>query len=256
MTAALRAARSIADLDAGTILATVDIAAPPERVFRALTTEEITRWWGSADRHQVTKFTADLRVGGRWRSEGHGKDGAPFSVEGEYVVVDPPRLLVHTWVAPWDGGNTTTVSYTLDAIDGGTRVTLRHDGFADRRDSCRDHGDGWPTILDWLAAFVAPRADRFFFVRLIAPRPTFLQDMTADERAAMIAHGAYWRGHLDAGAAIVFGPVLDPAGGWGLGVLRAADEAAVRAFEAKDPAHTQLGMRYEILPMLRAVFRD
>jgi uncharacterized protein YndB with AHSA1/START domain len=62
-------ARAIADAGSGTILATVEIAAPPERVFRALTTpDEIVRWWGSDDAYRTTGFTADLQVGGRWHA--------------------------------------------------------------------------------------------------------------------------------------------------------------------------------------------
>ncbi len=99
-------------------------------------------------------------------------------------------------------------------------------------------------------------SDRFFLVRLIASRPNFLQDITPEERAVMGEHGAYWRRRLDAGEVIVFGPVADPKGAWGLGVVRAADEAGVRAFEAEDPAVRRLGMRYEILPMVTAVFRQ
>jgi hypothetical protein len=101
-----------------------------------------------------------------------------------------------------------------------------------------------------------PPGDRFFLVRLIAPRASFMQDMSPAERAAMGEHGAYWRRRLEAGEVIVFGPVDDPGGGWGLGVVRAADEAGVRAFEAEDPAVRKLGMHYEILPMLTAVFRQ
>jgi uncharacterized protein YndB with AHSA1/START domain len=252
----LRGARSLADLDAGTIHASVEIAAPPERVFRALTTDDITRWWGSDDTYRTTSYSADLRVGGAWRSVGKGADGKEFAVGGEFVTIDPPRLLVQTWVAPWDGGNTTTITYRLDPIPGGTRLTLRHEGFADRRDSCDGHGRGWERVLGWLDGFLSPRGDRYFFVRLLAPRATFMQDMTADERAVMGQHAAYWRGHLAAGTAIVFGPVADPKGGWGLGVLRVPDDARLRDLEANDPAVRSLGMRYEVLPMVRAVYRE
>lgn len=103
---------------------------------------------------------------------------------------------------------------------------------------------------------MSSETDRFFLVRLIAPRSSFLQDMTPEERGVMGEHGAYWRRRLDAGDVIVFGPVADPAGAWGLGVVRAADEGAVRAFEAEDPAVRKLGMHYEILPMVTAVFRQ
>ena len=69
-------ARAIADVSTGVILATVSIAAPPERVFRALTEPgEIVRWWGSDELYRTTNHVADLRPGGAWRSEGKGADG-------------------------------------------------------------------------------------------------------------------------------------------------------------------------------------
>jgi uncharacterized protein YndB with AHSA1/START domain len=38
-------ARAVADLAEGRILASVEIAAPPERVFRALTSRDVIDWW-------------------------------------------------------------------------------------------------------------------------------------------------------------------------------------------------------------------
>ncbi|TIT59516.1 MAG: ATPase, partial [Mesorhizobium sp.] len=44
--------RAIADVSSGTILATVTIAVPPERVFHALTAEDqIPLWWGSDEQY-------------------------------------------------------------------------------------------------------------------------------------------------------------------------------------------------------------
>jgi uncharacterized protein YndB with AHSA1/START domain len=73
-------ARSVADVAGGTILACIEIAVPPERVFRALTTDELTKWWGSDEMYKTTSFEIDLRVGGAWRSDGVGADGVPFHV--------------------------------------------------------------------------------------------------------------------------------------------------------------------------------
>ncbi len=250
------AAQAVCDVSEGLVLATVEIAAAPERVFRALSeAQDIVAWWGSDDTYRTTKHTADLRVGGKWRSEGQGKDGHSFFVEGEFLEIDAPRKLVLTWQAAWDGGNITTITYRLEAIDGGTRLTVRHAGFDGRADSCRGHTEGWERVLGWLSAFAtgAP-ALAAFLCRLIPPRPSFAFDLTDDERAMMMRHGAYWREQLAAGRAVVFGPVADPAGPWGLGVVRAENLEAVKAFEAADPAILSgLGFRYEILPMLRAV---
>jgi uncharacterized protein YndB with AHSA1/START domain len=149
----LRGARAVADVTAGMLLASVEIKASPERVFRALTSEEIKRWWGSPELYQVTEWTGELRVGGRWRSTGHGSDGVPFEVSGEFVEIDPPKKLVQTWEPKWVNGSVTRVTYLLDAIAGGTRVTVRHEGFGAAAEACRSHTEGWERVLTWLATW-------------------------------------------------------------------------------------------------------
>lgn len=248
-------ATAIADVSTGVVLARVEIATSPERVFRALTTEELTKWWGADDMYRTTKFAMDARPGGTWRTDGRGKDGSDFHVEGEVLEVDPPKKLVHTWKPSWEPGPATTVAYTLEAIDGGTRVTVRHSGFTSAQ-SCESHGNGWIRVLGWLGGHLAPGSDdRFFLLRLIAPRATFAMDMNADERAVMESHGKYLAGKLAEGTVIAFGPVMDPAGAWGMGLVRAKDEAAVRAITASDPVIvSNRGFRYELLPIARLVY--
>jgi uncharacterized protein YciI len=68
-------------------------------------------------------------------------------------------------------------------------------------------------------------------------------------------HVAYWMQHLAAGNVVVFGPVGDPEGPWGLGIVRAKDAAALQAFQAGDPViKSGRGFRYVNLPMIRAVY--
>ena len=150
-----KAARAVADGAAGVVLARVEIAAPPARVFAALTTDELTRWWGSAETYRTTKHTIDLRPGGAWRSEGVGADGHTFHVGGEVIEVDPPHKLVQTWKPSWASAEATTVAYTLEATPTGTRVTVRHSGFTSAA-ACADHGDGWERVLAWLDTHVTP----------------------------------------------------------------------------------------------------
>jgi hypothetical protein len=96
----------------------------------------------------------------------------------------------------------------------------------------------------------------YFFCRLSPPRPTFMQTMTDDERKLMMAHAVYWKGLLDKGKVIIFGPVMDPAGGWGLGVLEGADEGELRAHFADDPlAKSGMPFKFELLPMANAVYK-
>jgi uncharacterized protein YndB with AHSA1/START domain len=241
------------------ILAAADIATPPEGVFGALTTaEEVIRWWGSPETYKTEAWAADLRIGGLWKAEGRGADGTLFSLSGAILELDPPHKFVQTWKSDWDGGHETKLTYRLHAIDGGTRLTLRHAGFVDRPEACQDHANGWEAVLNWLRAHFTPASssanERFYMCRLMPPRPSFARDMTAEETAVMQEHGAYWRKKLRDGVAIVFGPVADPKGVWGLVVLRATSDEAARALEAADPAvRSGKGFHYDTLPMVRAV---
>jgi uncharacterized protein YciI len=60
--------------------------------------------------------------------------------------------------------------------------------------------------------------------------------MTPQEQEAMAAHMEYWQQLLQDGRVVVYGPVADPEGVWGLGVLRAADRADVLALGERDPS--------------------
>lgn len=75
-----------------------------------------------------------------------------------------------------------------------------------------------------------------FFFRLNPPRADFAQTMTPDEQQVMAEHMDYWQRLLGDGRVVVYGPVADPEGVWGLGVLRAADRAEVLAIAERDPS--------------------
>jgi uncharacterized protein YndB with AHSA1/START domain len=157
--------------DQDAVVAEIFIAAPPARVFQAISDPtQLPRWWGQDGLYHVTKSTMDVRPGGKWRSEGVGADGKSFYVEGEYLEVDPPRLLVHTWIASYDNTNT-VVRWELEpqSVHGlapngpkksgtGTLVRVRHEGFAGNLQSAKDHGEGWKRVLGWLEAFVTKQA--------------------------------------------------------------------------------------------------
>jgi len=147
-------ARAVSDPAAGLILATVEIAAPPERVFRALTSREIVDWWVRPGVFDTREWSGDVRVAGRWRTAGVAR-GQPYALEGEYLEVDPPRKLVHTWrMVGGAGDDTSTVTYLLEPIAGGTRITLRHAGIASPLTS-NNVGFGWETSFETLAELLA-----------------------------------------------------------------------------------------------------
>ena len=108
-----------------------------------------------------------------------------------------------------------------------------------------------------MASNEAPReagTTKIFHCRLIPPRPDFAFTMTDEERELMGRHADYLRAKLHEGAMIIAGPVADPAGPWGLLILRAASEAEARAVTDGDPvARSGRGFRYEILPMISTI---
>lgn len=94
-----------------------------------------------------------------------------------------------------------------------------------------------------------------YVFRLKAPRPTFALDMTEEEREIMGRHAAYWQPMIDAGRMVVFGPVLDSTGSWGLGVVEADDEDEIRQFASGDPVVTTGTAEIEMGQMLAGFVR-
>lgn len=94
-----------------------------------------------------------------------------------------------------------------------------------------------------------------FVFRLIAPRPTFAMDMTEEERAIMERHAEHWRPLVEDGRMVVFGPVLDAGGSWGLGVVEHDDEAQLRAFADEDPVVVSGTAEMELGRMLTGFVR-
>ena len=55
---------------------------------------------------------------------------------------------------------------------------------------------------------------------------------------------------------VVFGPVLDESGSWGLGVVEAGDEDGLRAYAAEDPVVTTGTAEIEIGKLLTGFTRS
>jgi uncharacterized protein len=95
-----------------------------------------------------------------------------------------------------------------------------------------------------------------FFCKLIAPRPTFAFDMNESEKAVMGEHANYWMGMCQEGTVLVYGPVMDPGGPFGMGIFEAEDEAEIKRRTDADPVmKAGIGFKIEISPM-RAFTRE
>ncbi|HTI10371.1 MAG TPA: SRPBCC family protein [Puia sp.] len=153
------APRAVADPETGLILATVDVALPPQRVFRALTqASEIEHWWGAPDVYRMTQWIADFRVGGRYSVVVVRPDGSAYPASGTFLEIDAPHKLVHTRKYEWDhpvlGRRETTIAYRFDPLENGTRVTVRHEGFVGCEAAAYEHAEGWVRVLGWLDAYL------------------------------------------------------------------------------------------------------
>jgi uncharacterized protein YciI len=90
----------------------------------------------------------------------------------------------------------------------------------------------------------------YFFFKLIPPRATFPADITPAEASLMQQHVVYWRGHMAEGKMLAFGPVADPKGTFGMGLLRLEDGTDPQRLVDGDPVVAAgVGFHCEVHPM-------
>ena len=122
------------------------IDAPPEKVYGYLVEPELTVRWFGEESWNVPQ------TGGLYRVSVRGN-----VVRGEFVELDPGRRVVYTW--GWEGPDqihepgATTVEWDLEAVDGGTRVRLRHSGLTE--EGVSRHSEGWDHFVPELAKVAA-----------------------------------------------------------------------------------------------------
>ena len=131
--------------------------APPALVFRAWTSKEhLLRWWGPKD-FTATLEKLEFREGGAFRHYIHSPDGKSYGMSGIYREIVEPERIVFTFA--WDDGPETLITVTIKPEGNGTKLTFRHEPFADAasRDS---HEGGWSECLDKLVAEMARQRGR------------------------------------------------------------------------------------------------
>ncbi len=134
---------------------TRQIKAPVEKVFAAWTNgTALKRWFGPSDDMTIVVADVDLRVGGRYRIVMQEKSGEQHRIGGIYREIVPNARLVFTWAWESTPERESLVTVELKAVDGGTRLTLTHEQFAD--EPARDrHAQGWAGTLDRLDRHLA-----------------------------------------------------------------------------------------------------
>ena len=105
------------------------LRAPRELVFEAITKpEHFAVWFGTAE-VEVPQDTLsmDVRPGGAFRAVMHLPDGNLINWAGTYIEVDPPARVAMTLTdQPGDDAGLPVI-FDLEAVDGGTQLTVRQD---------------------------------------------------------------------------------------------------------------------------------
>ena len=118
----------------------------PDEAFALLTEPERLRRW------QTVSAVVDLRAGGSFRwtvTPGH-------VASGTFREVEPGRRLVFGW--GWDGStdlpsDASTVTVTIEPAEGGSMVTLVHEGLTVEQAAA--HAQGWSHYLERLTRLAA-----------------------------------------------------------------------------------------------------
>jgi uncharacterized protein YndB with AHSA1/START domain len=127
------------------------LAAPREAVFQALTDPVALAQWFGPEGVSVRNVQIDLRPGGRYSLDFHETDGEVHPLSGTYREVSEPERLVLTWTWAKGGmaGVETLVTIELREADGGTELTLTHEGLPNQE--FRDlHNEGWQGTFNCL----------------------------------------------------------------------------------------------------------
>jgi uncharacterized protein YndB with AHSA1/START domain len=72
--------------------------------------------------------------------------------DGELLEIDPPRLLVYSWLANFHDNpkHRSIVRWELTPTKSGTHVKLTHSGLAAEPRACKEYAGGWPGVLQEL----------------------------------------------------------------------------------------------------------
>ncbi|MGA7078993.1 MAG: SRPBCC domain-containing protein [Terriglobales bacterium] len=150
--------------DQDAIICEIEIEAPADRVFRALTDSgQLMRWFTDAS-CPVKSWQMEARLGGSYSyatEKGNFKvnEVSEFECHGEIVEFDPPRLLVYTWIANWHLAprKKTVVRWELTPSALGTHVRVTHSGLAQESVARKDYSGGWPGVVEKLRQFAEER---------------------------------------------------------------------------------------------------
>jgi uncharacterized protein YndB with AHSA1/START domain/uncharacterized protein YciI len=238
---------------------------PVERAFEVFTAD-ISSWW-NPDHHileaELEEIVFEPRVGGHIYDR--GVDGSECRW-ARVLAYEPPNRLVFSWDIGLDwklqqdptrrARSRCGSSPRARAGPAWSSSTATSTATARAGSRCATPSARRPAGRTACAASPSTRSAEpmpYFAYKLIPPRPSFHADMSDSEMEIMGAHAGYWSEVTSRGDALIFGPVLDPAGTWGLAVVEADSEDDVRALGQSDPAITSELATFEVFAMPGAV---
>ncbi len=118
----------------------VEVAAPPDAVWRGLTEPQALERW-IASRAEI-----ELKAGGKFSY------GWPIPGPVKILDLDPGRRLSTQW-ASWEHEPASVVAWELEGSGGRTFLTVVHSGFAEDFDSSGTQV-GWLNFMNWLRSSV------------------------------------------------------------------------------------------------------
>jgi uncharacterized protein YndB with AHSA1/START domain len=130
----------------------IEIDAPIERVWHALTTpEEIRRWFFGVETESEWRAGSSIVHRGEYQ-------GRPYEDKGEIVEIEPPTLLVHTHWSDMSGlpdqaEHYQRVTWSLEDRDGTTVLTVGEENLPSE-DAKRASEQSWPQALTALREVV------------------------------------------------------------------------------------------------------
>ncbi|MCM3778422.1 SRPBCC family protein [Microbacterium hydrocarbonoxydans] len=146
---------SVIDEGRFSVRRTIRIDAPIEKVWAAVTHPgHISRWFGRAEFDG-----SSVGATGTLTFDDYG--AIPLRIE----AIDEPRLVSYRWsnddasgsLPPEVDERSTVFTFTLEPLDGGTRLTVVETGFdatSDPAANMESHRQGWDSELDKLVALV------------------------------------------------------------------------------------------------------
>ena len=162
------------------VTVSVTVSTDPATAFAIFTTET-DLWWRSGPKFRIAgKQTGVVRfepwLGGRFLEEVASPSGLQLFTIGAITVWQPPERFQFEWrglnFAP---GENTDVEVVFEAVTSGTRVTVRHSGWAALRSGhpvrhgrqgpafIRMIGLWWGDLMTSFREFAAERVDRAGF---------------------------------------------------------------------------------------------